>query len=368
MAKLLRVMMVYSHNDESFRNIFDTHLAILKRLEIIEAWHDRELLPGGAMHDDLRHEIESANIILLLVSPDFIASDYCYKIEMTRAIERHNSGDARVVPIILRPTALWTRSPIGGLTALPNDGKPISEFANLDRAFCDIVERLSEVLINTSNKDGSEQVSVTIETQHAIARVSSDLYKDYARKWEKLAMLDHWRGWTSGIYHASYGTLAKKPVENLRELRDWLFPRVWPGSQLEIEKSFKNFLIVLNDFLYVFFRYAKEEEDRFITRQFYKIDRWDKEEYDRLFKIYDKHIELLEGLTDELTRAANHVCGSIRAHIDPEFRLKQGELIVEKGPFGDLSIRSIILKYDDEGEFRFPYKGLEEFEKELREE
>jgi hypothetical protein len=86
-------------------------------------------------------ELERADIILLLVSPDFLASDYCYDIEMTRAIERHQAGEARVVPVVLRPCD-WHDAPFGKLNAAPKDGKPISTWPDLDEALLDVVKAI----------------------------------------------------------------------------------------------------------------------------------------------------------------------------------------------------------------------------------
>ena len=78
----------YSHRDEEFRDELEIHLAMLKREGSISAWHDRRIDAGAKLHDDISEHLETANIILLLVSPSFLASDYCYEREMTRALER----------------------------------------------------------------------------------------------------------------------------------------------------------------------------------------------------------------------------------------------------------------------------------------
>jgi hypothetical protein len=82
--------------------------------------------------------LEEASIILPLISADFIASDYCYGVEMKRAMERHERGDAVVIPVILRPCD-WHALPIGRLQAVPRNGKPVSTWINRDEAMTDIV-------------------------------------------------------------------------------------------------------------------------------------------------------------------------------------------------------------------------------------
>jgi len=99
----------YSHKDEDLRNELETHLALLKRQGIISSWHDRRITAGGDIDKTISSELESSQIILLLVSAHFLASDYCYEKEMTRALEKHKDGSAVVVPVILHPCDLkWS--------------------------------------------------------------------------------------------------------------------------------------------------------------------------------------------------------------------------------------------------------------------
>ena len=111
---MISLFFSYSHRDEALRNELETHLTILKRQHVISTWRHRTIGAGQAFDRELSQHLEEAEIILLLVSPDFLASDYCYEIEMKRALERHESRDARVVPIILRPR-LSRPSARGGL-------------------------------------------------------------------------------------------------------------------------------------------------------------------------------------------------------------------------------------------------------------
>jgi hypothetical protein len=134
----------YSHADEQLRDRLEVHLAMLKREGLIATWHDRRITPGVPIDRSISDKLEAAEIILLLVSPDFLASDYCYDVEMTRALERHKSGEAAVIPIILRPCD-WHGAPFGRLKALPTDGKPVTKWADADDAFLDIVRGLREV-------------------------------------------------------------------------------------------------------------------------------------------------------------------------------------------------------------------------------
>ena len=89
------VFFSYSHKDEALRDQLETHLAMLKRQGVILTWHDRRLVAGDNIDSGIAKELDQADIILLLVSPDFLASDYCYGIEVARALERHAAGEVR---------------------------------------------------------------------------------------------------------------------------------------------------------------------------------------------------------------------------------------------------------------------------------
>lgn len=142
----------YSHKDEALRDELEVHLSMLKRQGIIEAWHDRRIGVGNEFGTEISHELSSADIILLLVSPYFLNSDYCYDIEMKRALERHESGDARVIPAILHPCD-WHSAPFGKLMATPTDGKPVSKYPNQHDAFLDIVTSIRSVATELAGRE-----------------------------------------------------------------------------------------------------------------------------------------------------------------------------------------------------------------------
>lgn len=135
----------YSHADEDLRDTLEKHLAALKHQGLINTWHDRRIQPGDEFASEISNELEKADIILLLVSADFIASTYCYDIEMKRAIERHESKEARIIPVILRACD-WHDTPFGKLMAAPKDGRPVRSWPDLDDAFLDIVQAIKKAL------------------------------------------------------------------------------------------------------------------------------------------------------------------------------------------------------------------------------
>nr|VFK28992.1 MAG: TIR domain-containing protein [Candidatus Kentron sp. MB] len=136
----LKLFYSYSHKDEDAREQLETHLSILKRQGVITEWHDRKITAGMEWADEISNALESADIILLLVSADFLASAYCYDKEMARALERHEEGSARVIPVILRTCDWQYGTPFGRLQALPKDARPANTWEHRDEAFTNIVQ------------------------------------------------------------------------------------------------------------------------------------------------------------------------------------------------------------------------------------
>lgn len=140
---MAHVFISYSHADENLRNELEKHLAGLLRQGVITTWHDRRIAPGEDLHGHIDDQLNAADIVLLLVSADFLASDYCYDVEMLQAMERHERNEARVIPVILRPCD-WHGAPFGGLMAVPADGKPVVKHATLDDGFLDVAKAIRE--------------------------------------------------------------------------------------------------------------------------------------------------------------------------------------------------------------------------------
>jgi len=141
----LRVFVSYSHKDERYRQRLEISLAPLQRSDLISIWHDRKILPGDEWDREIDKNLGSADLVLLLVSPDFLASEYAYSQEMAQALERHRSQSAIVVPIILRPSD-WQNSPLSSLQALPREGRPVASWSDRDRAWLDIVQGLRQLI------------------------------------------------------------------------------------------------------------------------------------------------------------------------------------------------------------------------------
>jgi hypothetical protein len=140
-----KVFISYSHKDEHFREELEKHLVMLKRKGLVQTWTDREILPGQEWGKEISTELEASDIILLLVSSDFLASDYCFDIEVRQAMKQHEQGTSTVVPIIVR-SCDWQDAPFGILQGLPKGAKPIKEYLDIDGAFLDVVQGLKKIL------------------------------------------------------------------------------------------------------------------------------------------------------------------------------------------------------------------------------
>ena len=137
------VFFSYSHADEALRDQLEKQLSMLKRQGVIDTWHDRRIGAGQDIARAIDEQINRDDILLLLVSSDFLASNYCYDIEMKRAMERHEEGSAIVIPVILRACD-WHGAPFGKLNAVPRDGKPITQWPDIDEAFLQVAKAIRD--------------------------------------------------------------------------------------------------------------------------------------------------------------------------------------------------------------------------------
>ncbi|MBI3123007.1 MAG: leucine-rich repeat domain-containing protein [Ignavibacteriales bacterium] len=143
----LKVFISYSHKDEFYKNQLETHLKILKRQNLVNTWDDRKIYPGEEWDKKIKDNLESADIICLLISVDFLASDYCYDIEMKRAIERHERNEAIVIPIFVRKCN-WSKAPFGNIQGLPKYAKHVKSFKDKDEAWTEISKAIENIALN----------------------------------------------------------------------------------------------------------------------------------------------------------------------------------------------------------------------------
>jgi TIR domain len=139
------VFISYAHEDRLLRDKLATHLSNLRRQKIISDWYDGDISPGTEWRTQLMNHLNTAQIILLLISADFMDSDFCYSIEMDLAIKRHDADQARVLPIILRPVD-WKGAPFAKLQILPSEAKPITTWEDKDEAFRNVVQGIRNAI------------------------------------------------------------------------------------------------------------------------------------------------------------------------------------------------------------------------------
>ena len=142
--KTINLFYSYSHEDEALRDILETHLTLLKRQNVIDTWHDRKISSGTEWSKTIDENLEAADIILWLISADFLASDYCWDIEIKRAMQRHKEQTAVVIPVSLRECDK-TDADFMKLQGLPKDFKPVKKWADQDSAFTDIAKGIRDV-------------------------------------------------------------------------------------------------------------------------------------------------------------------------------------------------------------------------------
>jgi len=154
----VEIFICYARKDQLLLNELKAHLIPLQRQGRIMIWADTDIGAGTEWEKEIKKHLDTSDMILLLVSSDFMNSDYCYGIEMKRALERHERNEARVIPIILRPVH-WQEAPFGKLQALPTDAKPVTDpfWHNLDIAFYDVTEGIRVVVNEEERRRKAEE-------------------------------------------------------------------------------------------------------------------------------------------------------------------------------------------------------------------
>jgi len=167
----IRLFCSYSRKDESLRRELETHLSMLKRQSLV-TWHDGMLEPGSDWDTRIKQELDTADIIVLLVSPDFLASNYCYETEVARAIARHNAGTACVIPVLLRSTDIEGLE-LFKLNGYPKGLKPVVQWLDRDEAFVDVVKGIRQAVNRLSQASPRNSTPVPPATSIASLRLHS---------------------------------------------------------------------------------------------------------------------------------------------------------------------------------------------------
>lgn len=152
----VRVFISYARKDQQYLEDLRTRLKPLERQGMIQTWDDRQIRLGEPWREKIEQALDEANLILILVSPDFLASDYEYEKELMRAIERHDAGQAVAVPIIIRPTD-WIETPLAKFQFLPASGRPISLARDTDEAWLDVIRSIRQIISNLEQRQRSPE-------------------------------------------------------------------------------------------------------------------------------------------------------------------------------------------------------------------
>ena len=184
MSTKVKVFISYAHEDEEVKDNLDKFLISLKKSDKIDVWNDRAITAGTEWDKKIKEELESADLILLIISVDFLNSSYIWKKELDIAMQRHETQDARVIPIIAR-SADWSDMPFRKLQGLPGDGKTISESLNKDRTYTDIVKAIKGVVdemlekkkyksmvFKNEKQEGKTKLFFSVATPHTMIQVN----------------------------------------------------------------------------------------------------------------------------------------------------------------------------------------------------
>ena len=174
-------------------------------------------------------------------------------------------------------------------------------------------------------------------------------YAGLIDNWERLANVDNWTGWSSSILSHGQPRLSVEIDTDLSELRRWLLGRIWPGRYLKLEEAFHNFQYVLQDFQESFRKHAQSFADgkALITEKFYHIKIWDEDLYAKRLQEYEFHVDQVQDLMLELTRAGNLICDRVRQYIMYHYRIESGRLIIQTGPNMDFAFQEIVVQYSE---------------------
>lgn len=204
----IQVFYSYSHKDERFKEVLETHLSVLKREGYIDAWSDRKITAGSEWKEDINMNLEKAKLVLLLVSENFLASDYCYETETIFALEQQEKKKCIVVPVILKP-CLFSRSRLKHLQALPKDSKPVTQWRDRGAAWLNVAEGIiktiedNPAIMRAGNYEniifGKAPVPAMVKTDGSLDEVIIAFLSRYNRWYFSPLRIQRWGGRQSGF-------------------------------------------------------------------------------------------------------------------------------------------------------------------------
>ena len=170
---LMNSFISYSHQDNQMLEMLHKHLANLQREGLITTWTDREILAGGKFERDISSALNSSNLFIALLSPDYIASNYCYEKEFQKALEMQEQGKIIIIPIIAEPCD-WLSTPFKDFKALPKDGKAVSTWENKNTAFLDVIQNIRKLITSPANKTAQTKLKPSPTSSSRNYRVQKD--------------------------------------------------------------------------------------------------------------------------------------------------------------------------------------------------
>jgi hypothetical protein len=279
----LKLFISYCHQDEKYKDQLMNHLSSLKRRNIIKEWHDRKLIAGEEWDKIIKQELLDSDIILLLISSEFIASNYCYDIEIKKAMELHEEGEAKVIPIIVRPCD-WKELPFSKIQGLPKDAKALSTWSDIDEGYLNIIEGIKNSinpLLESSNHSYNEEKKdiICFNYDVIIGRlprgyiVIQDIEHKVNSSWSiTVSYFDYEGNWQHGThYHESYRLKWESPegqdgqCSKLKiQKADWIYADTIFYLIIDLRARSKEDLIedIMDNFKgkYEFYEYYKKGE------------------------------------------------------------------------------------------------------------
>lgn len=254
-----------------------------------------------------------------------------------------------------------------------------ANLVNVRHGFANLVLMCSKHSKIIDDPNGGYSVAAVVEMKRTHERAEAErrtgppdaaqraqmIYAEIIDDWETRIDLDNWNSWMGGVLSDGHPRMDTTDFDRLAEARDWLFSRVWPGTEADLEDAFDNFWHVAQDLQLVLMQYPNEvlaQRGVVAPTRFYNdpdwIDRIDNNAL--LIDMYEWYAFLLEDLALELARAANLVCTAVRKCVDPRYRLDEGLVVITSGPYGDLMFRRHRPQYGAVVGSR-PYNGVRSF-------
>ncbi|WP_182629459.1 toll/interleukin-1 receptor domain-containing protein [Clostridium chromiireducens] len=397
-----KIFLSYCWKNEETANSIDN----LFNSEGIKVIRDKHDLQYRDSIKEFMEKVRDADFVIMLISKEYLESINC----MYEVLEfiKDNDFKERIIPLVHKNTNIFKvedrvdyinywdeeynklkekveRIPREASAEISDEIKKRASIKNTISEFISIIADMNNILytdqieseqfaeiikiVDEDNVEENLNINDVIKEKTILTDMQkneyNNLYLSYIDKWCDFADISNWRTWTSWMLGSGQPHIFIENWEKVEKLREWLFSRIWPNKLVELEDSFENFRLVLNDLYNIFNEHYEKRGKMYYTEKFYHIDEWNEQRYQQLLGEYNFHVCLVQDLVLELTRAANYICDNIRKYINSDFRLDEGKLVVTYGPCMDSSFKTICPEYRSDERTVKPYPGLEKF-KEIR--